>query len=111
MPRSHSDKQIANWVKVQRTYKNSGKLEAARIQRLEELGFVWATLDEAWNEMFSRMVAYKGQHGDCLVPQSYGDKQLANWVTTQRRFKNTGKLESAREQRLEEQGFVWKARK
>ena len=61
--------------------------------------------------MFDTLVAYQQQHGDCLVPGSYSDKQLARWVVKQRTLKNRVKLEPVREQRLEELGFVWKARK
>ena len=44
-------------------------------------------LGSSWDEMFGRLVAYKHQHGDCLVPQKYIDKQLGSWVSTQRRSK------------------------
>ena len=49
-----------------------------------ELGFVWDAIGESWEEMFGRLVAYKQQHGDCLVPQRYSDKQLAilGWRST-----------------------------
>ena len=87
--------------------KNQGRLEAARIQRLEEIGFVWSQLGESWDEMIGRLAAYKQQYGDCLVPPSYSDKQLVNWVIAQRRFKNRGKLKTARVQQLKELEFVW----
>jgi hypothetical protein len=41
VPRSYSDMRFARWITKQRALKKAGKLEAARIQRLEELGFVW----------------------------------------------------------------------
>ena len=84
VPRNYSDKQLAKWVNIQRMSKNKGKLEPARVQRLNELGFVWDAIGESWEEMFGRLVAYKQKHGDCLVPRSYSDKQLATWVDTQR---------------------------
>lgn len=90
--------------------KNKGKIEAARVQRLEELGFVWDPYGRYWEDMFGRLVAYKQEHGDCLVPRSYSDKQLGNWVNTQRSLKSRGKLETARIQRLDELGFAWKVR-
>ena len=107
VPKSYSDKKLINWVLTQRMVKNQGRLEAARIQRLEEMGFLWNLYDEAWEEMFGRLVVYKQQHGDCLVPKSYSDKKLINWVLTQRMVKNQGRLEAARIQRLEEMGFLW----
>jgi len=110
VPVGYSDKQLANWIHNQRRVKNRGKLDAARIQRLEMLGFVWDAIGESWEHMFGRLAGYKQQHGDCLILQRYSDKQLAHWVNVQRTVKNRGKLEPARVQRLEELGFVWKVR-
>jgi hypothetical protein len=107
---SYSDRQLASGVSNQRIVNKKGKLEAARIQRLEEIGFSWDPIGEYWEEMFSRLVAYKQEHGDCLVPITYSDKQLAIWVSVQRTVKSKGTLEPARIQRLDELGFVWKAR-
>src|SRR2546422_2394128 len=110
VPRSYSDKQLASWVNIQRAVKNRGKLEHPRVQRLEELGFVWDPFGESWEHMFGRLAGYKQQHGDCFVPRSYRDKKLVTWVTNQRSVKNRGKLEAPRVQRLENLGFVWGAR-
>ena len=110
VPRGYSDKKLNGWVKTQRTLRNSGKLEAARVQRLEGFGFVWDPHGESWEKMFGRLVAYKQKHGDCLVTSTYGDKKLGAWVHVQRRSKNSGKLEATRVQRLEELGFMWAVR-
>ena len=41
--------------------------------------------DQQWEEMYQRLVRYKGQHGDCLVPRKYeADPKLSTWVETQR---------------------------
>ena len=41
--------------------------------------------DEQWDAMFEALVAYKRQHGDCLVPKRYkADPKLGTWVDTQR---------------------------
>ena len=112
MPWSYSDKQLAalgSWAA--HAYKKTDRLDPTRTKRLNELGFVWDPYGNYWEEMFGRLVAYKQQHGDCLVPLSYSDKQLANWVVNQRSFKNRGKLEPAREHQLAELGFDWKVRK
>lgn len=87
--------QLGNWVSTQRRhYKalKSGKktpLSQARIQKLEQIGFVWeATKDPrhpSWDDRFKQLTDYKAQHGNCLVPIGYPHNiQLANWVSTQR---------------------------
>ena len=51
-------------------------LRAAARQRLN---------DAQWDDMYSRLKAYKEQFGDCLVPRKYeADPKLASWVETQR---------------------------
>lgn len=46
-----------------------------RKQRLDQLGFVWSLrskrIDDHWDEMFQQLLAYKAEHGDCLVPSRY----------------------------------------
>jgi hypothetical protein len=41
--------------------------------------------DEQWEEMYQRLVRYKEEHGECLVPRKYeADPKLSTWVETQR---------------------------
>ena len=99
---------LANWVNNNRRYYKQGKVAAERIRRLEEIGFIWDALDALWEEMFVALIAYKGAHDDCKVPDAWSENpQLANWVTVQRRTYKQGKLSPERIRRLEEIGFVW----
>jgi hypothetical protein len=110
-----------------------------RFQRLSEIGFAWSfhnnggkpessrntrnSLDDNWDSMFKALVAYKNQHGHCLVPKRYkDDPKLGTWVDTQRvQYKKLKRnfisplplqrrITSERIQRLEELGFVWSIR-
>jgi hypothetical protein len=107
VPYSHGDKQLFTWVSSQRSDQNKGKLDSARVRRLEDLGFVWDAHDANWDEVFGKLVAYKQQFRDCLVPTNYSDKKLAAWVHTQRVLNTSGILETVKIQRLEELGFSW----
>uniref|UniRef100_A0A7S3P091 Helicase-associated domain-containing protein n=1 Tax=Amphora coffeiformis TaxID=265554 RepID=A0A7S3P091_9STRA len=41
--------------------------------------------DQQWEEMYQRLVRYKEQFGDCLVPRKFEqDPKLSTWVETQR---------------------------
>jgi len=115
VPDSNNDKQLGTWVQNQRMFKKREKLDAARVQRLDDLEFSWDPIEESWEEMFGRLVAYKQQHGNCLVPDSRdsrnSDEELGRWVQRHRGFKRAGKLDPTRVQRLDELGFVWNARK
>jgi phage pi2 protein 07 len=69
-----------------------------------------------WDAMFDRLVAFKEEHGHCLVPNRYKeDPKLGAWVSTQRRqrkaileekFQSTI-LSHNRIERLNAIGFVW----
>ena len=74
------------------------------------------TLQAKWEEMFNRLLAYKKENGDCLVPNRYEpDPALGAWVSTQRRqYKAMTTPGSAatpitpqRAARLNSIGFAW----
>ena len=87
-----------------------------RIARLEEIGFVWNAQETAWESMFSMLIEYKEEHGDCLVARNDEKyKKLGSWVKAQRqqyRPLQKGKQSQITEERiakLKEIGFVWNA--
>ena len=105
------NKQLSNWVKVQRRAKKQGKLDGKKIKRLNNLGFVWNPIKQAWEDRFQELVAYKREHGDCLVRSSWENKKLAKWVSHQRNFRKRDKLDADKIKRLDELGFVWSLKK
>ncbi|WP_080126619.1 DEAD/DEAH box helicase [Chlamydia suis] len=104
--------QLASWVSNQRSDFKKGKLAEDRVARLEELGFVWRVLEEAWEENFLELQRFREEHGHCKVPGGYPQNpQLASWVSNQRAYFKEGKLAENRVARLEEIGFVWRVLK
>jgi len=65
-----------------------------------------------WNAMFERLVEYKEEHGDCLVPRRFAeDPALGSWVMSQRRESILdGRMKQERRDRLNSIGFVWSVR-
>eukprot|EP00984_Skeletonema_dohrnii_P010538 scaffold4110_cov77-Skeletonema_dohrnii-CCMP3373.AAC.3 len=109
VPQNYPDNpQLGVWVVTQRQYKKNNKLASGRVDKLNEIGFVWDPLDDAWHEMFRQIVDYKDKHGDTLVPAKFPDNpQLGIWVDTQRQYRKNNKLASERVDKLNEMGFVW----
>lgn len=75
--------------------KPAKKLTEERKTKLEELGFVWSLrskrVDDHWDDMFLKLVQYKEQHGDCLVPSRFEVRYFVsfekfNWVRTLSKF-------------------------
>lgn len=107
VPRNWSENpSLATWVTHQRRGKD--RLLATQRQQLEALGFKWVPHEVTWEAMFSVLVQYKEQHGDCMVPV-YGPENsaLGMWVMAQRHRKD--RLPPTRRERLEKLGFVWNA--
>ena len=91
-------------------YKNH-KLSADRINRLEQLGFMWDPHAPAWDEMFAALAAYKQAHGDCKVSRRWKDNpKLGRWCVNQRISYKNDKLSADRVKRLNDLGFVFEQR-
>jgi hypothetical protein len=100
---------LGRWVTVQREWKD--RMTAERVERLNEIGFVWDrgdVHDQQWEKGFKELLAYKDKTGDCLVVQTYrlpSGFTLGIWVSRQRRTKHT--LSTERIKRLDQIGFIW----
>ena len=97
---------LGRWVVKVRGKKD--KLSPEKIQRLDELGFVWNTIEEAWNRGFAYLKTYHKEHNDCLVPSKFETSdgyKLGVWVGSQRTRRN--KLTAEKIKRLDELGFAW----
>ncbi|MDC0175566.1 Helicase associated domain protein [Planctomycetaceae bacterium] len=104
---------LGSWVAQQRMFYNSRTkhLSAQRTERLEDLGFMWDPQEAQWEQMFDLLVAYKEEHGDCHVRETYeveGTK-LGLWVLNQRSAlkSRTRKITPQRIEKLTALGFAW----
>ena len=101
---------LSRWVSEQRRNKAKGKLCPELEGRLDALGMVWDPLLEDWEDKFSKLVAYKSEHGHVRVPQKFKTTDgcaLGIWVSQQRKNKAKGRLCPELEGRLDALGMVW----
>jgi hypothetical protein len=132
------DPMLGRWVGTQRTNKRildrgepSERMTAARVAKLDALGFVWVLSaaavskqciegsgsrdDAGWEAQLAKLKAYKRKHGDCNVSKgSVEDSKLGSWVSNQRRCKKvmdrgapSEGMTAARAVKLEALGFAW----
>ena len=88
--------------------KAKGQLSLERIGRLDALGFSWDTDSAQWEEMYTRLIAYKKQHKDCRVSAEWQpDLALGAWVYHQRALREQGSLLPDRLRRLSALGWEW----
>jgi acetone carboxylase gamma subunit len=108
VPKTENNKQLGIWVGTQRIKYHNNKLLPERVEKLDEIGFVWDVPEAQWLHYFEQLCQYKAEHGNTLVPQRYEDNpSLGKWVDTQRSNHHANTLSSERIEKLNEVGFVW----
>ena len=105
-----ADPKLGGWVNNQRNCHRNKELSVDRTSLLKSIDFVWAIYAVLpWEEMYSKLVEYKRQHGSTLVPTRHS--RLGQWVRTQRTVFNNGGLLKKRYELLSSIGFAWTAAK
>jgi len=109
--RAGRHQRLGRWVAAQRYKRKIGELDAAHIEALDAVGFVWSASERAWQKMYRALQAFVEEHGHANVPERFSaSRKLANWVHSQRHSYRKGRLSSERMQKLEELGFCWSLR-
>lgn len=112
-------KKLSKWVQNQRVhYKyymngDTKHIKKHRIDALNKVGFVWSTLEHAWDFNFTDLKSYYEEHGNFNVPKKHGAR-LNSFVTNIRkamRRKSEGlfqkELTEERIDRLKSINFTW----
>eukprot|EP00956_Cyclotella_meneghiniana_P023549 scaffold46055_cov56-Cyclotella_meneghiniana.AAC.4 len=111
VPRRYKkNRSLGRWVANQRQVYKHNKLSADRIQKLNEIGFVWNPQNPQveWSERFEELIKYKEQHGNTRVPFRYKENpSLGAWVKRQRLAYKRNKMLEDRIQKLNCIGFIW----
>jgi superfamily II DNA or RNA helicase len=104
-----ADDGLGKWLNRQRVLYRKGKLTADRIGLLEKVGVVWDPFDQLWESFFSRVVAFREQHGHCDIPykDTSGKSSLRGWLDRQRNLQRAGRLSASRFSRLALLGVTW----
>jgi hypothetical protein len=101
------------WIREQR--RDMDRLSVAQTEALSAIDPDWwkSQRQVQWDVRYQQLREYKQEYGDCCVPISYANKQLAHWVHNQRKQYNNSRqgkasdLTADRLQRLRDIGFVW----
>ena len=109
VPRRYPENpKLANAVQLFRQNKDKGILSEDRIERLDEIGFVWNVEDYNWNLRFNELsdyykeIGYKGGR-----VSSYPTSQLSSWVSRQRLAYRNGTLSDERMEKLNSINFTF----
>ncbi|MFK7826445.1 MAG: helicase associated domain-containing protein [Oligoflexales bacterium] len=111
--------QLARWVKRQRRQHkllqqgHSSTLSIERFNRLHDIGFIWDSHEQKWQEMYRQLRDFSIDNGHCNVSSNNSNKKLATWVKCQRRqykllmSEKYSSMNQIRIEQLESIGFVW----
>lgn len=122
-----SQSPLGNWLRTQRKYFAADQLDphsmlegrndsdCQKLQALKQFDPDWwmTKRQYLWERRYRELKDYKSKHGDCCVPISYENRQLAHWVSTQRKQYNlrrqgeSSDMTDTRQARLDAIGFVW----
>ena len=107
---------LAMWMKKQKTHRD--KLDPLREEKVNSIGFVWGKHEFEWNAMLNALKSFKDKEGRWPRQKKAEDKRevvladgkpvlrdLATWMSSQKRDKSNGKLIPPREEKLNEIGF------
>jgi len=109
VPQVHKENEsLGTWVRDQRVHWRDGALSEERTKLLENIDFEFEPYEKSWQLRYDELVAYKKEHGDCMVPKCCKENEpLGRWVTRQRYLWNAGKLSKDRTKLLDKIGFVF----
>lgn len=65
-PTKEENQNIYQWTVLQRTNKNSNKLSSERINKLNEINFIWDWQENSWNEKYQKLIDWKNSNLDPL---------------------------------------------
>jgi len=101
--------QLGRWLNRQKKLKQQGRLENIHVNELNKLGIVWDVSREQLDSNFQLLCKFYKREGHYNVPNRHVEDgfYLGNWLSTQRKLKKKGSLDSARIARLNELGIIW----
>jgi len=102
------NRQLANFVVVQRQARKKNWLSEDQIRMLDALGFIWDGRVASWEQRYEELREYKATHDDCNVPNEFPENlALGRWVNVQRHSRRRRLLSEDRIRRLDELNFEW----
>lgn len=108
---------LGSWIQTQRRVRAgsvTGNLSEEKVGKLDEIGMVWDSKDQSWNEALRELQAYYEEHGNLDVKARYVTEKgfrLGRWVCNLRtKVKNKGldqALTKEQQGELEKLGMIW----
>lgn len=106
------DFKLGSWILRQRNAYSVNRISDERISRLEQIGMIWNTVNNAWEVGYMYALRYYLSHNNLLVHADYvdNDYNLGTWIRSQRRAYRANRLSNEQVQKLESIEMIWDTR-
>ena len=94
---------LSDWQRDQRVRRKADRLTGEQVALLEEAGFCWDPLAEAWHARYQEAVAWRQEHGNLDLPRKH---PLKEWLSRQQKNHRQGRLPADRARLLRELGVL-----
>jgi superfamily II DNA or RNA helicase len=94
---------LSDWQRDQRVRRKAGRLTGEQAGLLDEAGFCWDPLAEAWNARYQQAAAWKNEHGHLDLPRKH---PLKEWLSRQQKTHRQGRLPQDRARLLLDLGAL-----
>ncbi len=101
---------LGEWIVYNRQRYFSHSLDPQRVERLSELGMVWDTMSQLWEQSYAAAARYYLEHGDLEVPVKYITPEgmaLGVWLGSQRTAYKNHALSEDQIARMNAIGVDW----
>jgi superfamily II DNA or RNA helicase len=104
----YKEKGLGHWVATQRDNYKKEILKQSKIDKLNEIDFVWNVIEDQWDLMYNSLVNFVNKNDHSNIPKDYiidGGGNLKIWVNNQKRLIKLGKMSDDRKNKLVD--FLW----
>ena len=104
---------LGSWLNNQKAIRKGtivGKLTKDQIQKLDDVGMIWDSLDYFWKRNFKLAKEYYLTYGNLDIPTNYKStdgKHLGNWILRQRQLYKSNSLTDEQIKKLDSIGMDW----
>lgn len=101
--------ELGVWVGAQRYAFKNNLLRQDRIEKLNDIYFIWDSYEAHWEKMLLLLIEYKNKYGHVKVPGNSKGKyrELGRWVGYQRNNMRKNLLDKHKIKKLAELGLQW----
>lgn len=108
VPHDYSDQRLYNKMRSARGRRGQGTLDKLYIDQLNDIGFIWNSLNENWNVFYNELCDFNKKHGHCdLSAKDIGYEHLHKKVRAYRAKFRLGRMPDMEIVMLENIGFIW----